>query len=103
MTTSGTTGLPKSCLIKHSSLVNLTLSLTKYPFLWNDKQISLQTSRCSFDVHITDIFCTLSNNSTIVMLHKYGILDINYINHTIYNHKVNTVFLVPSLLSLIYG
>jgi len=64
-------------------------------------KLVLQTSRCSFDVHVMEILSTLINNSTIVMLIKNGILDTKYLINTIIKNNISVIPLVPSLLQTI--
>jgi len=103
MTTSGSTGLPKSLLIKHDSFFSEIFAYADYPYLLNGHQHCLQASRCSFDAHIDDIYGVLMFGSTIVMLRKGGLFDMEYFNGIMSNFLVSMVEIVPSLLQSIYS
>ncbi len=99
ITTSGSTGKPKTLTISHKSLINYTLSMTSEPHNWGCEDSVLQTARCSFDVHIMDIYCTLLFGGTIVMLRPRGNVDANYCLDVIRKQTVTRVPFVPSLVN----
>ena len=102
ITTSGSTGNPKIMKIQHSALFNYTMALTQYPYNWDINQRCLQTCRCSFDVHIMDIYSTLMLGSTVIMLNRNGLFDMLYFNKTIHKQNVTIITLVPSLVQPIF-
>jgi hybrid polyketide synthase/nonribosomal peptide synthetase ACE1 len=64
--TSGTTGIPKGIMLKHSSIRNSIEALTqKYDI---GKEIVLQQTAFSFDMSIDEIFVALANGGTLFVV-----------------------------------
>jgi amino acid adenylation domain-containing protein len=101
ISTSGSTGNPKIISIQHKALLNYTESMSLSPYNWDDNMLYLQTCRCSFDVHIHDIFCTLMFGSTVVMLNRNSVYDPTYFHKTVLKHNVSHMTLVPSLIQIL--
>jgi len=56
----------------------------------------LQLAQTSFDVHIQEIFVTLSYfGGSLIMLHPYGHLDLDYVSHTIEKMQVSFMDTIP--------
>ncbi len=55
-------------------------------------------SRCSFDIHVQEIFGALINGATLVMLHPRGTLDFEYLSEVLRGKQITYMHSVPSLL-----
>ncbi|KAI8899390.1 hypothetical protein BC833DRAFT_619492 [Globomyces pollinis-pini] len=64
--TSGSTGKPKGVMISHMSLANLCCS-NSTGFDLKEGSRMAQLSSISFDVCVSDIFCSLSNEATLIL------------------------------------
>lgn len=97
VTTSGSTGKPKTLQISHFSVYNLFEALQTEPHYWSNNDCILQTSRCSFDVHILECYGTLVMGATVVMIKPDGLHDMHYLFDTIKEQKVTKLPMVPSI------
>ena len=66
--TSGTTGVPKGIMLKHSSLVNAVEGVTKQFGL--SREVVLQQTALSFDMSLDEMFVALCNGGTLVVVGK---------------------------------
>ena len=95
--TSGSTGKPKGVMIQNYSFLNHMLWMKeKYGFSPNE--IVLQRTAFSFDASVWEIFLPLISGSKIILFPSHDSKDLNKLFHTIYQNKVNSLQLVPSLL-----
>ena len=99
VTTSGSTGMPKSALLHHAAFVELC------PAPWasdmhRPDDISAAILACTFDVHVFEIFGVLMLGATVVMIKPHGLLDIDYLAKTICKHKATFLPLVPSVAAV---
>jgi len=95
--TSGSTGAPKIVSIKQESLCNLQ-NIAVNSLYWKAGDVVLQLTKCSFDVHIMEIYCSLQLQCPIVMLKPHTTLDLIYLLDTIETQAVVRIMTVPSLL-----
>jgi non-ribosomal peptide synthetase component F len=58
----------------------------------------VQMARCSFDIHMQEIFGTLTCGGTLIMLHPGGSLDLDYLSRVLHDKQVSYMHAVPSLL-----
>jgi non-ribosomal peptide synthetase component F len=65
---------------------------------FNKNDTVAQMSRCSFDIHVQEIFGTLINGGTLVMLHPRGTLDFEYLSEVLDGKQITYMHSVPSLL-----
>ncbi len=98
--TSGSTGLPKGAIISHRNVMNYA-SWYKETFDINENtQFGSQTP-FYFSMSVSDVFSTILSGATLHILPKqlfsFPIKLIEYMN----NKKVNTIYWVPSALSII--
>ena len=55
-------------------------------------------ARCSFDVHVQEIFGPLMIGATLVMLHPRGTLDFEYLSTILQKKQITFMQSAPSLL-----
>jgi non-ribosomal peptide synthetase component F len=65
---------------------------------FNKNDTVAQMSRCSFDIHVQEIFGTLINGATLVMLHPRGTIDFEYLSQVLDGKQITYMHSVPSLL-----
>ena len=65
---------------------------------FNEKDTIVQMCRCSFDIHVQEIFGALISGSALVMLSEQGTLDLDYLVKTVYTKQITYMHTVPSLL-----
>jgi amino acid adenylation domain-containing protein len=99
ITTSGSTGTPKGVKVPHRAVVNLLTSLQqKYPLQTGDVYL-LKTST-SFDVSVSELFCTLMGTGTLAILPAGMEKDPQAMVEFMAQHRVTHVNFVPSMLKL---
>lgn len=95
--TSGSTGIPKGVVINHRATMDYTEWLSN-TFKFNNGTIFGNQAPLYFDNSVLDIYQTLKNGSTTVIipekLFTFHSELVKYIN----NNKINTIFWVPSVL-----
>ena len=98
--TSGSTGKPKGAQLSH---VNFVSGLNGYinSSLYSCTDTVLQSSACTFDVHLIECLGMLCLGAIVQCLQHNGILDVDYLTHTIEDSKVTVVNFVPSLMKII--
>ncbi|CAF3976110.1 unnamed protein product, partial [Adineta steineri] len=55
-------------------------------------------ARCSFDIHVQEIFGALMHGATLVMLHPRGTIDFDYLSNIVQMKQITYILMVPSLL-----
>lgn len=95
--TSGSTGSPKGTLIQHYNVTRVVKDTNYIDINSNDKL--LQISNYAFDGSVFDIFGALLNGSTLVLLKKQDVMDINYIADKINKEKISIFFLTTVLFN----
>jgi non-ribosomal peptide synthetase component F len=65
---------------------------------FNKNDTVVQMSRCSFDIHVQEIFGTLMIGATLVMLHPEGTVDLEYLTVVLGKKQITYMHTVPSLL-----
>ena len=55
-------------------------------------------ARCSFDIHVQEIFGTLMVGATLVMLRPRGTIDFEYLDRILENKQITYMHTVPTLL-----
>jgi non-ribosomal peptide synthetase component F len=55
-------------------------------------------SRCSFDIHVQEIFGTLMIGASLVLLHPSGTMDFHYLSEVFDKKQITYMHTVPSLI-----
>lgn len=97
--TSGSTGNPKAIMISRNALFYNLSSISSQPFYCDMSGEVIQFSRCTFDVHISDIFGTLFYGGTIVMLNPLLYNDPSYFVDIVRKYNIKYIDIVPSIVS----
>ncbi|UJR38877.1 hypothetical protein I4U23_031545 [Adineta vaga] len=100
--TSGSTGMPKAAPISHYNFLLAMASFIQSNII-KSTEIIVQMSKCSFDVHAMELMGSLTLGATLVLLRPNGNLDMHYLYHTIQDHQVTFIFLVPTVIQLLCG
>lgn len=96
MYTSGSTGKPKGVIAEHQGVVRLVKN-TNYVRL-DEKQVLLQVSQLVFDGATFDIWGSLLNAGTLVMMPD-GLPELNKLTDLIVKHGVTTLFVTTQLFN----
>jgi amino acid adenylation domain-containing protein len=95
--TSGSTGQPKGVLIEHRSLCNITWNLIDITALVPGSRM-LQFGAFSFDASVAEIFTTLVNGATLVLVRQVPLGEA--LTDVLRAHRTTVVILPPSLLAV---
>lgn len=98
--TSGSTGTPKGVIISERSLIDFTEWGTKY-FEIDETYIFGNQTPFYFSMSVFDIYQTVKNGATMHIIPKEKFSFPVMLMEYMYEHKINTVFWVPSALSLV--
>ena len=97
--TSGSTGTPKGVIINHKAVIDYAEWVTE-TFKFSSETIFGEQAPFYFDNSILDIYQTLKNGATCFIIpQKYFMLPKNLFEY-LTEHKVNTLFWVPSALCI---
>lgn len=99
MYTSGSTGLPKGVIIKHSSLINLLKSMQKSPGI-NAGDSLLSVTTVSFDIAGLELYLPLISAATLVLADNDTCKDGALLLKSIHDNKVNIMQATPSTYKL---
>jgi non-ribosomal peptide synthetase component F len=83
--------------VRHKNFVKCMHSLTDVN-TFNKNDTVIQMSRCSFDIHVQEMWGTLINGATLVMLHPRGTMDFEYLSGVLERKQITYMHSVPSLL-----
>ena len=98
--TSGSTGIPKGSIITHSSLISYT-KWFKETFDINSRTIFGNQTPFYFSMSVSDIYSTIMSGASFCIIPKinfsFPVKLMEYLN----KHKINTIYWVPSALSIV--
>lgn len=98
--TSGSTGTPKGVIIGHRSVIDYTEWLAN-TFHFDENTIFGNQAPFYFDNSVLDIYSTLRNGATCVLIPEGKFSFPIRLLEFLQEHKVNTLFWVPSALCLV--
>lgn len=98
--TSGSTGKPKGTLVLHSGAVNFVKGFSKIIKL-NPSEKWMQFFTLSFDGSVADIFSVLCSGGTLLIPERMALLDFKNLAGFITQNSVTTIFMTPSIFSMI--
>ena len=83
--------------VRHQNFTECIRSLN-YIDTFNKEDIIVQMSRCSFDIHVQEIFGTWMLGATLIMLHPEGTIDFDYLSQVLDKKQISYMHTVPSLI-----
>ena len=97
--TSGSTGRPKGVMITHKGVLRLALNKKGYSIDCDD--VVMHASPTSFDATTFEVWSTLLNGGTIVVISKEELLNVDLLKVVIDKYKVTAMFITTSLFNKI--
>lgn len=97
--TSGTSGIPKGVLIEHTNVLRTVQNNRYYTYQEGDRL--LQLSSYVFDGSVFDIFGSLLNGATLVLIKSEDIIDIAKLSSIVIEKQVNVLFITTSLFNAV--
>ncbi len=98
--TSGSTGMPKGAVLTHRNVIAYS-EWTVETFDFNENTVFGNQTPFYFSMSVTDIYSTLRAGCTLVVVPKsyfsFPMMLVEYLN----KNKVNTIYWVPSALSIV--
>ena len=67
--------------------------------VFDENDTVLQTTKCSFDIHVEDLIGTFVLGASLIMLRPDGLMDLPYLIDTIEKKKITYFNSVPSYLA----
>ena len=98
--TSGTTGKPKGVEILHRAIVSLIDWMTS-EFSLDASVRYLQSTTCTFDLSLPEIFLPLTCGGRTVLARPGGLAEMDYLAGLITTSKITVVGMVPSMLAML--
>ncbi len=95
--TSGSTGTPKGVMVEHHSVVNLIEDRIRTYNITSGERILL-FAPIYFDASVEQMLVALLSGSSVVVIEKETLLDINDFNTYLLKHEVTHLNVVPSFL-----
>ena len=88
--------------VRHQNLTECIHSLT-YIDTFNNDDTVVQMARCSFDIHVQEIFGTFIVGATLIILHPRGTIDFNYLSSVLDKKQITYINSVPSLYHSLFS
>jgi len=98
--TSGSTGVPKGVLISHGSVVDLVEQFTDV-FGYNENDVFGNQAPFDFDISVKDIYCTLKNAATMVVIPKVNFSFPKMLIEFLNAHRITTAIWATSALRIV--
>nr|WP_260866418.1 non-ribosomal peptide synthetase/type I polyketide synthase [Paenibacillus xylanexedens] len=97
--TSGSTGMPKGTVMSHRNVIKVMKKSNFVTVVPEDRV--LQVSNYAFDGSIFDIFASLMNGATLVLIPKDIILDMARLAGVIRQQQISVFFITTSLFNML--
>lgn len=97
--TSGSTGMPKGTMMSHRNVIKVMKKSNFVTVVPEDRV--LQVSNYAFDGSIFDIFASLINGATLVLIPKEVILDMARLAGVIRQQQISVFFITTSLFNML--
>lgn len=97
--TSGSTGKPKGISVSQDSLIKTVINQNYIDIEKEDRILNL--SNYAFDGSIFDIYASLLNGSTLVLIDEEDILDIDKLGKTIKDKEISKFFVTTALFNVL--
>jgi len=98
--TSGSTGVPKGAVVTHKNVISYTEWVCE-TFDITDKTIFGSQAPFYFSMSVTDVFSSLKSGGTLVIIPKSLFIFPVKLLEFLAEHKVNTLYWVPSALGIV--
>lgn len=94
--TSGTTGVPKGCMMNHRNITNLLHYLRKL-FEITEESSTLAYASYGFDAHLMDIYPYLAFGGTEYIIPEENRLDLMWINEYCKENQITNIFMTTQV------
>jgi acyl-CoA synthetase (AMP-forming)/AMP-acid ligase II len=64
--------------------------------LFTHRDTTIQIASCSFDAHVQEIVGSLMIGCSVIMLHPYGNMNLEYVATVLYEKRISYMMTVPT-------